>query len=150
MMMRLGLFCVLVLTSVSFASADEADWSAANDLPPLLEFQDGQKVETQEDWRKRKAEIRSLLLTHFVGAFPEEVPGVIKSEVISDQTQPDGSKRKRIRLTFDTPNQTSFEMAVWTPPGEGPFPLLLTAPKDYQVRWAKDAVARGYTACLFP
>ena len=41
-------------------------------------------------------------------------------------------------------------MAVWTPRGEGPFPLLLTAPRDYQRFWAEDALARGYAVCLFP
>ncbi|MFT5130594.1 MAG: dienelactone hydrolase, partial [Rhodothermales bacterium] len=62
----------------------------------------------------------------------------------------DGSRRLRVRVTWETPSRASFEMTVWVPKGKGPFPLLLTAPKDYQLLWAKDALARGYAVCLFP
>jgi hypothetical protein len=62
----------------------------------------------------------------------------------------DGSTRQRIRVTLDTPNRRSFEMWLWLPAGDGPFPLLLTAPRDYQIPWAELAVQRGYAVCLYP
>jgi hypothetical protein len=34
--------------------------------------------------------------------------------------------------------------------GQGPFPLLLTQPRFYQVFWAEDALKRGYISCLYP
>ncbi|MCU0981945.1 MAG: hypothetical protein MUF25_22560 [Pirellulaceae bacterium] len=39
---------------------------------------------------------------------------------------------------------------MWIPQGDGPFPLLLTQPRFYQIFWAEDAVKRGYIACLYP
>ena len=41
-------------------------------------------------------------------------------------------------------------MWVWLPEGDGPFPLLLTAPRDYQIPWAELALERGYAVCLYP
>ena len=121
-----------------------------NELPSLMEFLDGREVVTPQDWEQRRDEIRDLLIEHFVGAFPEQTPGIVSAQVTSDTTAPDGSQRRRIQITLDTPNQKSFEMAVWTPPGPGPFPLLLTAPRYYQLFWAEDALARGYAVCLYP
>ena len=43
-----------------------------------------------------------------------------------------------------------MEIRVWIPKGNGPFPLLLTQPRFYQIFWAEDAVKRGYIACLYP
>lgn len=120
------------------------------DLPPLLESLDGSGVKTPEDWKRRRTEISTLLQRYFVGAFPSEVPQIVAAEVVSDKTRPDGSRRRRVRITLETPQRASFEMAIWAPPGKGPFPLLMTAPKDYQRLWAEDAVARGYAVCLFP
>ena len=127
-----------------------AHWKPDNELPSLMEFLDGREVVTPQDWEQRRDEIRDLLIEHFVGSFPEETPGIVSAQVTSDTTEPDGSRRRRIQITLDTPNRKSFEMAVWTPPGPGPFPLLLTAPRYYQLFWAEDALARGYAVCLYP
>ena len=120
------------------------------ELPPLLEFLDGRKVKTSEEWEQRRAEIRSLLIQYFIGSFPAETPQITGVEIVSDNTREDGSRRRRIRITLNTPRRASFEMAVWTPQAAGPFPLLLTAPRFYQQFWAEDALARGYAVCLFP
>ena len=120
------------------------------ELPPLLEFLDGRMVRTPEDWKERRAEIRSLLVQYFIGSFPAETPQIAGAEVVSDEAREDGSRRRRIRVTLETSNRASFEMAVWTPQASGPFPLLLTAPRFYQRFWAEDALARGYAVCLYP
>ena len=131
------------------ATAEEQSY-ARMDLPPLLEFLDGRGVKTPDDWKERREEIRSLLMKYFIGTFPSEAPRMTGAELVSEETREDGSRRRRIRVTWKTPHRASFEMAVWTPQGEGPFPLLLTAPRDYQRFWAEDALARGYAVCLFP
>jgi dienelactone hydrolase len=139
-----------ILTVVFPLATAEGQSYAREDLPPLLEFLDGRQVKTGDDWKERREEIRSLLIKHFIGTFPSETPGIANAEIVSDETREDGSRRRRIRVTWTTPNRASFEMAVWTPQAEGPFPLLLTAPRDYQQFWAEDALARGYAVCLFP
>ena len=123
---------------------------ARADLPPLMEFLDGTPVRTKGDFQRRKQEIRRLLCQHFIGSFPKKVPAIISAEILQEQKKEDGSRRRQVKLTFDTPNEASFEMWVWIPKGDGPFPLLLTQPRFYQIFWAEDAVKRGYIACLYP
>ena len=43
-----------------------------------------------------------------------------------------------------------MELCVWIPDGDGPFPILLVAPRFYQIGWAREAVRRGYLVCLYP
>lgn len=132
------------------AAPSRAQSYSRTDLPPLLEFLDGRQVEKREDWEQRKAEIRSLVIENFIGSFPPETPQISGVKIVADESRQDGSRRRRVRITLNTPHRASFEMAVWTPKATGPFPLLLTAPRYYQRFWAEDAVARGYAVCLFP
>lgn len=120
------------------------------DLPPLLVLEDGSPVRTVDDWQRRRAEIQDLMIDTFVGTFPTEVPEITEVDIRDEEVEDDGSTRRRIRLTFATPNRASFEIRVWTPNGEGPFPLLLTAPREYQIGWGEAALARGYMVCLYP
>ncbi|MGQ9592690.1 MAG: glucuronyl esterase domain-containing protein [Planctomycetota bacterium] len=55
-----------------------------------------------------------------------------------------------MRLEFAAHGRPSFEKGVWIPGGAGPFPVLLVAPRHYQIPWAEDALARGYLVCLYP
>ena len=123
---------------------------ARAELPPLLGFLDGRKVQSIDDWEERREEIRSLLIKYFIGSFPAETPQIAGAKVTSEKVHEDGSTRRRIRITLATPNRVAFEMALWLPKGDGPFPLLLTAPRFYQRYWGEDAVERGYAVCLFP
>lgn len=119
-------------------------------LPSLLHLADGRKVESHAHWMERREEIRSQMEKYFIGSFPENVPQIVEATILANEVRQDGVKRVRIGLTLETPNQVSFEMTLLVPSGGGPNPLLLTAPKDYQLLWAEDAVKRGYVVCLFP
>ncbi len=146
-----SLSAIFILASMLFATNLAAAKFAANaQLPPLLQFNDGTPVNNKSQWPKRQEEIRALMIDTFTGTFPEAVPAILSSEILETQTPDDGSTRHRIRLTFDTKNHAAFEMWLWLPSGNGPFPLLMTAPRYYQVDWAEDALARGYMVCLYP
>ena len=119
-------------------------------LPPLMHFTDGKRVNSLAEWDQRREQIRDLLIKYFIGTFPEEVPEIMKTELLSEVEGDKDSIRRRIRITLATPNQASFDMEIWVPKGAGPFPLLLTAPRFYQRYWAEDALERGYVVCLFP
>lgn len=149
-MKTIHLFIAIIFMTSGLLVRGESENYSRQSLPPLMEFLDGRKVQTEADWNQRRNEIRSLLINYFIGTFPNEIPGLSKVQVTSERKHDDGSVRRRILLTWNTLNQATFEMALWTPKGSGPFPLLLTAPKDYQLLWAEDALSRGYAICLFP
>ena len=121
------------------------------DLPDAMTFLDGREVTTATDLQERKKEIKNLWCEYYIGYFPEEVPALLSAKLNSQEKKEDGSLRKRIQLTFDTPNKKSFKIEVWIPAnGLGPFPLLLTQPRYYQIPWAEEALRRGYVVCLYP
>jgi pimeloyl-ACP methyl ester carboxylesterase len=73
--------------------------------------------------------------------------------VVRTRKPADGSTRKRVILTFDTPQRKSFEIEVWMPkPDDGRAkPVLLTQPRHYQrEQWGEEALKRGYVVCIYP
>jgi len=153
-MMNRIFVAVACLATAATGLSGETDSQTAEytgaDLPPLMKFLDGTPVHTMEDLQRRKQEIRRLFCQYFIGSFPDEVPAILAAEILQEEKKEDGSTHRRVKLTFDTPNRASFEMWVWIPKGDGPFPLLLTQPRFYQIFWAEDAVKRGYIAWLYP
>lgn len=147
-MQRLFLLAVsmgFVLTNVCTAQT-----TSSFDLPSLLTFNNGSAVTTAAQWTQRRAEVLDLVEDTFIGTLPTQTPSIIGTTVLSSAVASDGSTRKNIRLTFDTPNRASFDMWVWTPQGNEPHPLLMVAPRYYQMDWAETALSRGYSVCLYP
>jgi len=124
------------------------------DLPPLLEFADGTVVRTADDWQRRQAEVRGLMLDLFSGTFPADPPRLLDAQIVRQTEKNDGVIEQRVALTFATKNKVTIEICLWIPPGEGSWPVVLAAPVDWQVdrncQWAQAAVKRGYVACLYP
>jgi len=121
------------------------------DLPDAMIFLDGREVKTATDFQERKKGIKDLWCKYYIGYFPKEVPALLSAKINRQEKKEDGSVRKRIQLTFDTPHKKSFEIEVWIPAnGSGLFPLLLTQPRYYQIPWAEEALKRGYVVCLYP
>jgi len=139
----------LMVSVPAEVSPNQAGYSRP-DLPPLLECLDGTPVQNLKDWIRRRGEIRQLMCQYFIGAFPTTVPAIIDAKVLNEIKKDDGSTRRRVKLTFDTENKASFEMWIWVPKGEGPFPILLTQPRYYQIPWAELVLSRGYLVCLYP
>jgi dienelactone hydrolase len=140
----------LLSPALGAASAKETPVFRKADLPSLVRFDDGTPVESAAAWPRRREEVRRLMCQVFIGTYPKTVPPLLQAEVLETTTPPDGSMRRRLRLTFGTPHKASFEMWTWQPKGQGPFPILLTAPRYYQIGWAEMALARGYLVCLYP
>ncbi len=122
------------------------------DSPDAMTFLDGRIVKSMNDFQKRKEEILNLWCDYYIGHYPKEAPKLLSAKVIKTKKQEDGSTRKRIVLTFDTPNKKSFEIAVWEPKktSETAIPLFMTQPRFYQIQLAEEAMNRGYVACLYP
>lgn len=148
-----GLLLLLVLllcSAVTSQSQGPINRSSA-DLPALLVFDDRTPVESKRAWPRRRNEIRNLMLEHFTGFPPSDTPVILNSKITGSRIHADGSTRRRISLTLNTPNKFTFEIHVWIPSGnKQPRPLLLTQPRDYQLPWAEMALKRGYLVCLYP
>lgn len=142
------LFAILLFTTLTVGAQN---YKSA-DLPDALTFLDGSKVKTNADWEQRKKEIKNLWCEYFIGDYPKEVPNLLFARVVKTEAKEDGTTRKRVILTFDTPNKKSFEIEVWEPKGmtKTARPLFLTQPRNYQIQWAEEAVKRGYVACVYP
>ncbi len=123
------------------------------DLPDAMTFLNGDEVKTADDWNARKTEIRRLWCDYLIGHYPQEVPALLSAEAVKTETPGDGSTRRRVVLTFDTPNNRSFEVEVWMPKLDdgNAKPLLLTQARHYQrEQWGEEALKRGYVVCIYP
>jgi dienelactone hydrolase len=116
-------------------------------LPPLLRFEDGTAVATQENLSRRRQELRKLACDTFIGTAPEAAPALIGARTLSETRSADGSLRRTVRLTFDTINKMAFDIEVRMPAGKGPFPVFMMVPYGW---WSDSALARGYLVCLYP
>lgn len=117
------------------------------DLPPLLQFYDGQRVHTSSEWEDRKREICQLLHHYFFGSFPLTPPLLTGAETLNEERE-QGLIRRRVRLTFTTTPEVAITIETMTPEGAGPFPVLLTQTTHHA--WAVLATARGYLTCVYP
>ena len=143
---------LITLLFVIFSFYGKSQNYSSADLPDAMTFLNGEKVKTAIDLKNRQAEIKKLWCDYIIGHFPKEVPKLLSAKVVKTEKSGDGSIRKRIVLTFDTPNKKSFEIAVWEPEKSKDKyrPLLLTQPRSYQLMWAEEALRRGYIACIYP
>ena len=98
------------------------EWNAATnrakigaDVPDTMTFLNGQAVKTTGDWQVRQEEIKRLWCDYFIGHFPKEAPALLSAKGVKEEETEDGSSRRRIALTFDTPDKRSFEIALWEP-----------------------------------
>src|SRR5210317_294398 len=142
---------LVAILFVIFSFYGKAQNYSNADIPDAMTFLNGEQVKTIDDLKARQAEIKKLWCDYVIGHFPKEVPKLLSAKVVKNEKFGDGSSRKRILLTFDTPNKKSFEIAVWEPQSsEKPRPLLLTQPRRYQRMWAEEALKRGYVTCIYP
>lgn len=70
-------------------------------LPPLLEFADGTKVKSTNDWRKRRAEIQTIFEQEMYGVAPELPKGVTYTVESEDKNAIGGkATKKRVNLSL--------------------------------------------------
>jgi hypothetical protein len=135
------IWLVLMLSSVASAQADRREipvppvrtrlpWLPAagqlpvvEEMPDILRMNDGTRVTTPAQWRKRRAEMRRTLEYYAVGRMPP-APGNVRGEEISRATAAGGAATYRlIRLTFGRTFQ--LHIGLLTPSSGGPFPAVI-------------------------
>jgi len=101
-------------------------------LPNPLEFDDGSKVTSPEQWEKRRAEITELFDREIYGRLPENIPGVAW-KVVSEKDTVDGGFPVKIKQIKGIADNSTFpeisveiDLTLGTPAeSEKPVPVIL-------------------------
>ena len=129
-------------------------------LPDLLVFADGTPVRTAADWARRRAEIADIIVPLEYGGMPPALPPEA-TDVELLHGRANASRRFEIEGVMqdtyyvevsggETPLR--FTLTLWTPPGDGPFPVVLNGDGCWAYltdKTASEALRRGFAVALF-
>ena len=110
------------------------------ELPDLFQFDDGGRVRTGADWRRRAHEMRDLIVGLEYGGLPP-TPAETRCEELHTTTVEKFGDARFIscRVTTGPDQPFSFLLYLLVPPGDGPYPVVLNG--DACWRCATDEVA---------
>jgi dienelactone hydrolase len=95
------------------------------ELPDPMVMNDGAKVTTPEQWKKRREEIKRALEYYAVGEMPPP-PGNVKGAEVTNETVLDGKVKYRlVHLTFGPGEKLALDIGIFTPVTGGPFPTII-------------------------
>lgn len=95
-------------------------------MPDVLTMNNGQRVTTAAQWKKRREEMRRILEYYAVGQAPPP-PGNVKGREVSSQMVMNGRVKYRlVHLTFGPAGGLRLDIGIFTPAGDGPFPALIS------------------------
>lgn len=127
------------------------DFDALPSIPflpdPLVIDEGGENipVETRSQWEEKRTWIKQQVQHLFSGTFPDP-PEHLEVSVLEEGVE-NGVKIEMIELRFGDEEKAKLTFELFTPPGEGPFPVFMT---QWNHRgWAQIAVRRGYMALVY-
>lgn len=95
------------------------------ELPDVLTMNNGKKVTTVEQWKRRREEMKQILEYYAVGHAPPP-PRNVKGKDIKSETVLDGGVKYRlVHLTFGPAEKLGLDIGIFTPAGGGPFPAII-------------------------
>jgi hypothetical protein len=95
------------------------------EMPDVMVMNDGKKVVNQQQWKKRREEIKRILEYYAVGQMPPP-PGNVKGKEVQSETVLDGKVKYRlVHLTFGPDEKLGLDVGVFTPVEGGPFPTII-------------------------
>ena len=129
-------------------------------LPDVLAFADGSPVRDADDWARRRAEIADIIIQKEYGGMPPALsPEATEVELVH------GAANASLRFGIEGVKQNiyyvmvaggavplRFTLTVWTPPGEGPFPVILNGDGCWPYltdKTASEALRRGWIVAAF-
>jgi hypothetical protein len=117
------------------------DLESVKELPDPFLLRDGTKVESVEDWARRREEIKSMLLHYQYGHMPP-APGNIEAKELSSKTVYDGvGLQTRILLSMGPGRSIKVNVLMTKPKGDGPFAVIVkNGPKLNEVPIAEEIV----------
>ena len=95
-------------------------------LPDPLVWNDGARVGTVEDWKKRREEIKRTLEYYATGEMPPP-PGNVQGVEMTNEPVLEGKVQYRlVHLTFGPEARLSLDIGIFKPAGPGPFPAIIS------------------------
>jgi (4-O-methyl)-D-glucuronate---lignin esterase len=127
--MNPAFFLVLMMAApVGRASGvfrDAKDLPVQTNLPNVMTMDNGPQATTLAQWQKRREEIKAVLEYYELG-HPPPPPGNVKGKIIRAQDFLNGTAQYRlVHLSFGPHHKLGFDVAVFTPAGQGPFPTII-------------------------
>src|SRR5690625_529170 len=114
---------------------------------PLIIDEGGENipVETSAQWNQKRQWIEEQAKHILSGTFPPP-PENVTAHVL-DERMENGVKIEMIELRFGEDDKAKLTLELFTPPGEGPFPVFMT---QWNHRgWVQIAVRRGYMGLVY-
>jgi len=107
--------------------SEVSDLPAMRELPDPFRMNDGSRVETKQDWRRRREEIQGLLLQYEYGRIPPADDAVALDFEAPAEVRNDGKTSFReLRLKMGPESRITMTLHVYLPSGHpGPFPTIL-------------------------
>jgi hypothetical protein len=108
------------------------DLPVRKEMPDVMVMNDGTRVTTPQQWKKRREEMKRILAYYAVGQMPP-APGNVKGKEVKSETVLEGSVTYRlIHLTFGPPSgekagdsKLGLDIGIFTPAAGGPFPAII-------------------------
>lgn len=95
-------------------------------MPDVMVMNNGQRVKTLKQWKRRREEIKRTLEYYAVGQAPPP-PGNVKGHEVSSQLLLGGKVRYRlVHLTFGPKESLSLDIGIFTPANGGPVPAIIS------------------------
>jgi hypothetical protein len=90
-----------------------------------MTMNNGKKVTTVEQWKRRREEMKAILEYYAVGHAPP-APRNVKGKEIASETVRDGAVKYRlVHLTFGPAEKLGLDIGIFTPASGGPFPAII-------------------------
>jgi hypothetical protein len=96
------------------------------EMPDVMVRNDGTRITTVDQWKRRREEMKRILEYYAVGQMPPP-PGNVKGREIKSQTVLDGKVKYRlVHLTFGPDEKLELNIGIFTPTdSNGPFPAVI-------------------------
>ncbi|HEX4348808.1 MAG TPA: hypothetical protein VH251_00400 [Verrucomicrobiae bacterium] len=129
----IALFAVLATIAVAAPPGKTAiaSFPEVNDLPDrpempdVMTMADGTKVTTTEQWRQRREEMKGILEHYELGHAPPPPGNVSGQDVQSHPVLGGAANFRLVHLKFGPEEKLGFDIAIFTPAVEGPFPTII-------------------------
>ena len=148
---------ILVLPLLGMISCTSAnlpkivDMPTVDELPDIKELPDpfvmnnGKRVKSRADWKKRRDEIKAMMLYYQYGHMPPAPKNVTAKVLSSESVYDGGAIKKHILLSMGPGKKVKVNLGIIIPKGKGPFPGILKNDSDiFKVPIAEEIVKRGY------